>query len=616
MRKVSSQPAQVASPPRTLSVKIVDLESGRQGSAKLVLKSLTHSIPIAIKAGVFALNKDDDIHAKAERLAVEVEDAVHQTHPDKTAYIKQSRAIAFNLKQNQELSNGLLTRSLSPHALASMTSDDMASKELKRETAEMKARSDKQAIMVSDDGPRIRRTHKGDEVIEEDNFAVPNDSTMSTSRRRSMMDPNAEMAARSRENSPGDQVELPESIDDHRSRDDIRGHAAPKSSLNIDTKAQQPVRKPSGSADFDINKVFSSVQSPLNAHHVRRQSTNNAPPSQGPGVDPEIDKLLQDDEGNESPPYSPAEYSSDPDIVWRGAVTMDSIAKFPAVAKLIGGADISQTIPWSDILQKDLRVAGRIDQEKANEYLCSLRYSPPTDVVVVNVTPTGEAAAQGFSELFDYFQSKNRYGVLTNKGVGNIRDTYLVPIPPNPGSLPDFIINLEGHRVPELRTEPMILVALVIRHENNSISHQGFEGATEAQSPSMMGHPQRQMSMSGPAPAMSPIAPQGSFQGPPPPLASQPQMPPDEAQRRQQQEEQRVRDQQVGEVNARRILGEFVDAPTVAFLMPQAYQMRPVEWQVIRRILEEDEKARGDLQHLSQVLEVRMAQESQGPPQL
>jgi hypothetical protein len=574
------------------------------------------SIPIAIKAGIFALNKDDDVQSKAERLAIEVEDAVHSTHPDKNAYIKQSRAIAFNLKQNQELSNGLLTRSLTPQALASMNSDDMASKELKRETAEMKARSDKQSIMISDDGPRIRRTHKGDEVIEEDNFAVPNDSTMSTSRRRSMMDPNAEMAARSRENSPGEQVELPESIDEYRSRDDIRGNAMPKQPLNIDTKAQQPIRKPSGSADFDINKVFSSVQSPLNSHHPRRQSTNNAPPAQGPGVDPEIDKLLQDDEGMESPPYSPAEYSSDPDIVWRGGVTMDSIAKFAAVAKHIGGADISHTISWSDILQKELRVAGRIDQEKANEYLCSLRYSPPTDVVVVNVTPTGEAAAQGFSTLYDYFQTKNRYGVLTNKGVGNIRDTYLVPVPPNPGNLPDFIINLEGHRVPEVRTEPMILVALVIRNENSSASHQGFEGATEAQSPSVMGHPQRQMSMSGPAPAMSPIAPQGSFQGPPPPYVSQPQIPPDEAQRRQQQEIQRVRDQQEGEVKARQILGEFVDAPTVAFLMPQAYQMRPVEWQVIRKILEEDEKARVDLQHLSQVLEVRMAQEAQGPAQV
>jgi hypothetical protein len=612
VRKVSSQPARPASPPRTLPVKIIDLESARQGSAKLVLKSLVHAIPIAITAGVFALNKDDTVHTKAERLAVEVEDAVHTTHADKNAYIKQSRAISFNLKQNQELTNGLLTRSLSPQALAAMTSDDMASKELKRETAEMKARSDKQAIMVSDDGPRIRRTHKGDEVIEEDNFTVPNDSTMSTSRRRSMMDPNAEMASRSRENSPGDQVELPESIDDHRSRDDIRGHVAPKYPLNIDTKAQAPTRKPSTSADFDINKVFSSVQSPVNTQHVRRQSSNNVPPSHGPGVDPEIDKLLQDD--NESPPYSPAEYNSDPEIIWRGTVTMDSIAKFPAVAKHIGGADLSRLLPWSDILQKDLRVAGRIDQEKANEYLCSLRYSPPTDVVVVNVTPTGEAASQGFRELYDYFQSKTRYGVLTNKGVGNIRDTYLVPVPPNPGNLPDFIINLEGHKVPEDRSEPMILVALVIRNEYNVNAQQSFDGANEAQSPSMIGHPQRQMSISGSAPQMSPIAPQGSFQGPPPALPSQPQMPLDEAQRRQQQEQQRMRDQQEGEVNARRILGEFVDAPTVAFLMPQAYQMRPVEWQVIRRILEEDEKARGDLQHLSQVLEIRMAQESQVPP--
>lgn len=614
LRKVSSQPAQPLSPPRTLPVKYIDLETGRQGSVRLVLKSLTHSIPIAIKAGVFALNKDDDVPSKAERLAIEVEDAVHSTYADKNAYIKQSRAIAFNLKQNQELSNGLLTRSLSPQALAAMTSDDMASKELKRETAEMKARSDKQAIMVSDDGPRIRRTHKGDEVIEEDNFAVPSDSTMSTSRRRSMMDPNADMATRSRENSPGEQVELPESIDDHRSRDDIRGHAAPKHPLNIDTKAQPPARKASGSADFDINKVFSSVQSPLTGHHVRRQSSNTAPPSQGPGVDPEIDKLLQDDEGNESPPYSPAEYNSDPDIVWRGAVTMDSVAKFPAVAKHVAGVDISRTIPWSSILQKELKVAGRIDQEKANEYLCSLRYSPPTDVVVVNVTPTGEAAGQGFSVLYDYFQSKNRYGVLTNKGVGNIRDTYLVPVPPNPGNIPDFLVNLEGHRVPEVRSEPMILVALVIRNENNVAAHQGFEGAPEVQSPSMMGHPQRQMSMSGPAPAMSPIVPQGSFQGAPP-QPSQSQMPLDEAQRRQLQEDQRMRDQQQGEMNARNILGEFIDAPTVAFLMPQAYQMRPVEWQVIRGILAEDEKARVDLQHLSQVLEVRMAQESQAPPQ-
>jgi hypothetical protein len=68
---------------------------------------------------------------------------------------------------------------------------------------------------------------------------------------------------------------------------------------------------------------------------------------------------------------------------------------------------------------------------------------------------------------------------------------------------------------------------------------------------------------------------------------------------------QQMRDQQKGEAEARQILGEFYNAPTVAFFMPQAYQLRPVEWQVIRGILEEDEKARVDLQHLSQVLEIQ-----------
>ena len=57
---------------------------------------------------------------------------------------------------------------------------------------------------------------------------------------------------------------------------------------------------------------------------------------------------------------------------------MDSIAKFSAAARHVGGADLTRSstpLPWSDILQKELRIAGRIDQEKANEYLCSQRSS-------------------------------------------------------------------------------------------------------------------------------------------------------------------------------------------------------------------------------------------------
>lgn len=594
VRKVSEQQK---SPPSDLPVKILDLEPSRQSVASAMLKSLQKPVLVAVQNGLYKLAENDTADAKAERIAIQIENALHATHP-KSAYVKQARSITFNLKQNQELANGLLTRTLTPSALAVMKTDDMASKELKAETAEMKARADKQSIMVTDDGgPRVRRTHKGDEIVEDDSFAVPED-TMSIARRRSMLDPNAEMATRSRENSLGNEVELPDNINDHRSHDDIRGQTIPRQPLMVETKQPTPMRKASTQADFDINKVFSSVQSPVGAQHIRRPSGHTAPPANGPGVDPEIDKLLQDDDGNESPPYSPAEYNSDPEIVWRGTVTMDSIAKFPAVAKHVGGADLSSKIPWEDILQKELRVAGRIDHEKANEYLCSLRYNAPTDVVVVAVTPTGDAAAKGFQDLFSYFHSKNRYGVLTNKGIGNIRDTYLVPVPPSPGSIPDFVINLEGHKVPEERAEPMILVTLVIRSDDHQRSF-------DDHSP-VMGHPQRQMSMSGAAPAVSPIAPQGgSFSSPS--VSQTPQF--DDA--RRQQEEQRLKNQREGEANAVRILGPHVNAPTVAFLMPQAYQMRALEWEIITDILEKDQKAQHDLAHLSSVLEVRMASHGQ-----
>ncbi len=649
-RKVSTahiSPRQ-ESPPPTGPVKISDLDGVRQGPAKLIKKHLHLAVEAAIKQGVYSLSKGDTLNAKVERLTCQLEDAVYSTHPDQQAYAAQCRSLALNFKNNQELCNGLLSRepgSYTPSALAAMNSDDMQSMEKKEETAKMKALADKQAIMVSDDGPRIRRTHKGEEVIEDDN-ALPTDGTTSTSRRRSRIDPNGKMAARSRENSYTEAVELPENINTTRSGDDIRSKVTPKQPLNIDTKPQPtPVRKASNSDNFDINKVFSSVQSPTSASHIRRPSTflPNAPPVNGPGVDADIDKMLQDDVV-ESPPYSPAEYDYDPEIIWRGSVTMDSIAKFPGTAKHVGGADVSKNIPWSDVLQKDLRIAGRIDQEKANEYLCSLRYSPPTDVVVVNVTPQGEAATMAFNELFDYFQSRGKYGVLANKGVGNIRDTYLVPVPPSPANLPDFITNLDGQRMPEVRGEKMIVIALVIKNDERSAEVQSpglnrgtqSPGVLAAQNHAVQGHAQRQMSASGMSPNMSPIPPQGGnsnpFSAPPqqqqqnaptqsvlqgPPLLQGPLAYPPQQQQvemeaaRRRAEEERIRLQREGEARAVHILGEFVNAPTVAFLMPQAFQMRDLEWGIIRGILEGDERARGDLQHLSQVLEVRMAGEGE-----
>ncbi|EHK97202.1 putative Transcription factor bye1 [Glarea lozoyensis 74030] len=462
VRKTSPTPATQPqkSPPSDLPVKIMDLESMRAGVAKKIKERLVPCIKLAIKNGVYTLYMGDTIDSKAERLAIQIEDAITAAYPDKEPYRTRFTAIISNLKQNQELCNGLLTRSLVPKTLATMSTDDMASKELKRETAKMKAALDKQSIMIQDDNtPRVRRTHKGDEVVEGDDF-VDHEATTAT-------------------------------------------------------------------------------------------ATSRTPPANGPGEDPDIDRMLDD----VSPPYSPAADFSDPEIVWRGNVVMESVAKFPAFAKLVAGVDVSRKQPWTEIISKDLKVAGHTD---------------------------------GFKALFDYFHSRERYGVLADKGTGNVRDIYLIPMLPSPSPIPEFIYNLEEHRVPENRTEKTLLVTLVIRNNDwNPETAQTPSNGPEAQSPSVS----------------------STFATPQPPQNNESTSAADQAKR---DEQKRLQEQ--NEPIARSILGTFAGAPTVAFLMPMAHMMRPVEWEIIRDILGTDEKARIDLKHLSNVLEIRMKAHDENPP--
>lgn len=579
----------------------------------MIAKGLCVVIPDAIKAGVYKLGKDDTVEAKAERLAAQIENAVNGTSPDLQEYSKQCRTIFSNLKTNQELCNGLLTGSLTAAALAVMSTDDMASKELKQETAEMKARADKQSIMITDDGPRIRRTHKGDEMIEGDQVAISSDTpSMSAGRRRSMLDPNGDMAARSRENSPGDQVELPADIDSYKSTDDIRGQAMPKQPLNIATKPSQ-VRKQSSASNFDLNKVLSSVQSPTSPQGFNRRASgisNNAPPANGPGVDPEIDRLLQDED---TPPYSPAEYDSDPQVIWRGSINMSPVAEFAATAKHIAGFDMHKIVPWSELLPKELKVAGRIHSERANEYLCSLRYSPQTDLIVVKVSPTSNPASQeGFRDLYDYFQSKDRFGVLQSRSpVGNIRDTYLVPVPETGHPIPDFLTNLQDSKIGDGydRSEPGLLIAFVIRHELPDRQSQTPQDASMIDPPAIASH-HRVISQTNPnGPQMSPIGPLqgGSFQAHPShPQNNYASPPPNQPQPKSETPVDRDIAQRQAELRAAQILGEHVRAPTIAFLMPQAWQMREVEWEIIKEILASDEKSRVDLTWLNTMLTERL----------
>ncbi|KAK0640801.1 hypothetical protein B0T16DRAFT_202349 [Cercophora newfieldiana] len=590
VRKVSETqalPLPSYTAPDDIPAKLAEHPEARQGPTKALLKSLLHSLGAAEKKGEFALADGESVADRAERYALQIERAVHDSHQSHHAYTGQIRTLAFNLKNNPDLCSRLLAGTLTPTMLAAMKGEELASEELQKDVAVMKARAEKQAIKITEDvAPRIRKTHKGDELIGDDTFMT--DEVPSAPVSRAV----AKKASR---------VEPP---------------TAPESSkqdLSVNTQ-HSPSR-----TDFDINKVFSSVKSPTLAQNQQHRLSVVTAPAAGPGVDPDVDRLLND--GPQSPPYSPSA-ETDPDVVWRGNLVMNTIATVSVAAKHIGGAKLNESLnlPYTTLIPKSLSVCGRIDEQQAVVYLCGLRYNAPTDVVVVNLEPSSEASRPEFNKIFDYFVSKKRYGVIGDKGVANVRDTYLVPVLPGTGNHPEFMLNLQDNFIPETRTQPMLLAVFVYRNDPETMARlrggevkqvartqpqalptqPGFGQPPGTPTPGQPGFPHHgRQSISGPA--FSPTSPQGQFPSPAGqhPHVSSPQHANAAARFYHGQDPA----QKAGEDVAHDVLGPLILSPTVNFLLPQAKAMTRNEWEVIKGLYERDPRTRDDLPYLSQVLE-------------
>ena len=575
------------------------------------------------------------VDSMAETSALQIERAVFDTHPmakGQKEYSQQIKSLSHNLKFNLELVHGLIQGVHTPPTLAVMTSDQLQSSEKQKETAEMKAKAEKASILYQGDqtAPRVRRTHKGEEVVEdESSFNRGEDAPLplppggSASGRRAVS-----------KEKPANLIKRESTGADH-------------GSLPARSPSQDDNRSPS-QTNFDINKVFSSVKSPTTTQPRR----SSAQTHQGAAVeDADVDRLLQDD--NDSPPYSPTEEAQDPDVIWRGSLAMSSIADFQAVAKHVGGANFASIGPWSKLIPRRLTVAGRISQQSAIEYLCGLRYSSLTDVVVVNVEPVSADARAELTNMINYFDSKKRYGVVGDKVAGNVRDTYLVPVPAGEDNHPEFMLNLVDNHIPKTRTEPMLLAVFVYRNDPSQIKTSATpptpsqpEGTPTPASATHPGFAQRSNSTSGPA--FSPATPSaagapngplhsttpvpipqppsynraqpGNQQSPPPAGQGQQQPPPPPAAAAQQpphqpseQDAQRVRALQEGQAMAHEVLGPtLMSAATVQFLLPQAWQMSRREWEVIRKIYEQEPRAREDLPLLGKLLESEGRAEAAG----
>ncbi|KAF2825412.1 hypothetical protein CC86DRAFT_467866 [Ophiobolus disseminans] len=444
-RRKSSQHHQEKTAPSTSGPDIDTLPQTQKPFAEKLRDVLTPLISTASDARGYRIPDGETAKSLASRLALQVSLAAASHYGEPVAgdapYSARLRAIMFNVKKNSILIDRVLSGNLKPEELAIMPTEEMASEDKQREFAAMREAAEKQMILTEEPGPRLRKTHKGEELVgDEDDFKPPN-----------------------RRESVADDVAMQSPV----------GHRPPESPatsthpLSVDTGTPtDSVRR--ASTNFDISSVFDKVRSPQHDQQqflVRRQSSLQVQEkSQAPVDDADVDRLLKDEDNDvEMSNYS----SDDPTVCWKGSVSMQSMQSFNAVARFVAGGDFGQVVPWDKLLSKTLTVQGRIEYSKGDEYIrgIGIGHSETYDVAVLALSPVTRECRGVFDDFFQYFQSRGRWGVVPVESSGNdiMRDLYIIPIEAGGSNLPPFIDMLEYCTIETPRKEHMVLLALVAK---------------------------------------------------------------------------------------------------------------------------------------------------------
>ncbi|GAB7349288.1 hypothetical protein MBLNU459_g8433t1 [Dothideomycetes sp. NU459] len=602
-RKSSAPPAtKVQDKPDadTALVEIDQLPKERQGAATALSKIISDDVRERAKAG-YRIPDGHTADSLGKYHASRIEYALFMNHSGPgqghtPAYSQQFRAIHANFKKNPMLIERLLNSSLTADELSKMQSADMASEEAQKEREKLKEEVEKQSVMIQEDEkPRVRRTHKGDEYVDDEGRNGPEQSVFTNQPVRHR-ETDAELAAAA--GSPSNAAEPGPA-------------AASPDRMNIDHETAVPQQDRRASAQqFDINNVWAKTHQSPDAEsapqriqqQVPRRRSSGVPQGQqekGQKVDEDVDRLLAGDDNDD---YEPTDLNtSDTSIVWRGQLVQPGVTELTANGRFVAGNDFGRYMPWSQFMPKTLEIEGRLEARKADDYLCGLQWSKKSDVAVLALTPYDNR--QAFDRVFDYFATRKRYAVI-QKGHGMseiVKDVYVSPVDAG-GKLPPHLELLEHNTLEMPLPERILVMTFVV----NKPEHWNYpiEGGMPDASPAanVPAHLRNQsgplaspINSQAPAPAYSPrpaqaftpshdgmngqngnysyggpnFLPPNPYVGPAPLTRTPPQYPP--AQQPHPYPPPHYAPQASHpNPNVERILGPFVNAPAVAQILQAA----------------------------------------------
>lgn len=230
----------------------------------------------------------------------------------------------------------------------------------------------------------------------------------------------------------------------------------------------------SSTADDDQSSASASVTgSPASSSHPLQSASaaikTKSPLSQLHEIPPG-QLILPTRAATELPPPPDLE-----DNVWRGVISLPQVCD---VRVAVSWAQGHGRAKLANLLRSPLSLPGRIKEEQVWPYLRKLSQGP-RDIHVLIFRPSSSADRVAYITLFEYFHSRQRYGVVGSYN-RSVKDMYLVPVTKATG----IPAGLKALKVPgpklQIEDDNMLLGVLITNSVGGSSSSHGSKSRRQA----------------------------------------------------------------------------------------------------------------------------------------
>lgn len=464
----------------------------------------------AIFKSIFgASNEAESTEEKAASFAKEVEAELFNGYSEvdpkigagpkgpRNKYTAKYRSLHYNLKSNALFRSRIFANEFNPVEIVTISNEELLTPELREMAESIRAASLKHSVKEVLSAPTAKRTHRGEEEIDNGFLNLKEESTVKVAGNLEMVEREREREIRERSASTTSVIPL-DNLDSNiprtRSPSIIESTSIPAAlsslpPLLIDDDTMAPpsatkLAKPRTS--FDMASIWGQVKPSIASPTISNAALDNGAEEYDPfattGDDDDLDDILSENKPKKDKGKQVVRPKTlkleDLNPVWVGDVIVPEEGGFPSFAVQVGGESFgTDGTTWSQLLPTTLAMSGRIPTATASKYLVECIFAPTRELVVMIIQPdlTGPNPSRPdkpiasrcqtkFQHVIDFYVKKDRIGVVspspTLKKV--VKDIYIMPLKRGKG-LPEFIELLDAHLVPEKREEDLILCVLVIQ---------------------------------------------------------------------------------------------------------------------------------------------------------